>query len=178
MTLLPSNAISILTSISISAIATNIKVKGSGPTDNPRRGVILLEYACGLKLGPALTLSQNPIFEMASRIRQVIGLIFELVTQQKNECRVLFCFRIHRGLVIIVKVILQRCGNTFVKRKSQSRARFEKPVIRIFKTNESDIDVKQLYKLFEKILIIIHRPPTRGIVIVLGHIEVLARFQS
>jgi hypothetical protein len=26
----------------------------------------ILEYACGLKLGPALTLSQNPIFEMAS----------------------------------------------------------------------------------------------------------------
>ena len=27
----------------------------------------ILEYACGLKLGPALTLSQNPIFEMASK---------------------------------------------------------------------------------------------------------------
>jgi hypothetical protein len=26
----------------------------------------ILKYACGLKLGPALTLSQNPIFEMAS----------------------------------------------------------------------------------------------------------------
>ncbi len=26
----------------------------------------ILEYACGLILGPALTLSQNPIFEMAS----------------------------------------------------------------------------------------------------------------
>jgi hypothetical protein len=26
----------------------------------------ILEYACGLKLGPALTLSQNPFFEMAS----------------------------------------------------------------------------------------------------------------
>jgi hypothetical protein len=26
----------------------------------------ILEYACGLKLGPALTLSKNPIFEMAS----------------------------------------------------------------------------------------------------------------
>jgi hypothetical protein len=28
----------------------------------------ILEYACGLKLGPALTLSQNPIFEMASSV--------------------------------------------------------------------------------------------------------------
>jgi hypothetical protein len=28
----------------------------------------ILEYACGLKLGPALTLSQNPIFEMASKL--------------------------------------------------------------------------------------------------------------
>ena len=26
----------------------------------------ILEYACGLNLGPALTLNQNPIFEMAS----------------------------------------------------------------------------------------------------------------
>ena len=26
----------------------------------------ILEYACGLKLGPALTLNQNPIFEIAS----------------------------------------------------------------------------------------------------------------
>jgi len=31
----------------------------------------ILEYACGLKLGPALTLSQNPIFEMASNVREV-----------------------------------------------------------------------------------------------------------
>jgi hypothetical protein len=28
----------------------------------------ILEYACGFKLGPALTLSQNPIFEMASSL--------------------------------------------------------------------------------------------------------------
>ena len=28
----------------------------------------ILKYACGLKLGSALTLSQNPIFEMASRV--------------------------------------------------------------------------------------------------------------
>ena len=27
----------------------------------------ILEYVCGLKLGPALTLSQNPFFEMASK---------------------------------------------------------------------------------------------------------------
>jgi hypothetical protein len=26
----------------------------------------ILEYACGLKLDPTLTLNQNPIFEMAS----------------------------------------------------------------------------------------------------------------
>ena len=26
----------------------------------------ILQYVCGLKLGPALTLSQNPIFDMAS----------------------------------------------------------------------------------------------------------------
>jgi hypothetical protein len=26
----------------------------------------ILQYSCGLKLGPALTLSKNPIFEMAS----------------------------------------------------------------------------------------------------------------
>jgi len=26
----------------------------------------ILEYACGLKLAPALTLNQNPVFEMAS----------------------------------------------------------------------------------------------------------------
>ena len=26
----------------------------------------ILEYACGLKLGPALILNQNPFFEMAS----------------------------------------------------------------------------------------------------------------
>ena len=26
----------------------------------------ILEYVCGLKLGPALTLSQDPFFEMAS----------------------------------------------------------------------------------------------------------------
>jgi hypothetical protein len=28
----------------------------------------ILEYACGLKLGPALSLNQNPIFEMASTL--------------------------------------------------------------------------------------------------------------
>jgi hypothetical protein len=28
----------------------------------------ILEYACGLNLGPALILNQNPIFEMASKI--------------------------------------------------------------------------------------------------------------
>jgi hypothetical protein len=26
----------------------------------------ILQYACGLKLGPALSLNQNPLFEMAS----------------------------------------------------------------------------------------------------------------
>ena len=28
----------------------------------------ILQYACGLKLGPALTLNQYPIFEMASSV--------------------------------------------------------------------------------------------------------------
>ena len=28
----------------------------------------ILEYACGLKLGPALILNQNPFFEMASNL--------------------------------------------------------------------------------------------------------------
>ncbi len=28
----------------------------------------ILEYVCGLKLGPALILNQNPIFEMASSL--------------------------------------------------------------------------------------------------------------
>ena len=31
----------------------------------------ILEYACGLKLGPALTLSKNPFFEMASTINNM-----------------------------------------------------------------------------------------------------------
>jgi len=36
----------------------------------------ILEYACGLKLGPALTLSKNPIFEMASCLFFRTGLNF------------------------------------------------------------------------------------------------------
>jgi hypothetical protein len=30
----------------------------------------ILEYACGLKLGPALILGPNPIFEMTSKIKK------------------------------------------------------------------------------------------------------------
>ena len=32
------------------------------------------EYACGLKLGPALVLDQNPIFEMASSILHIYAI--------------------------------------------------------------------------------------------------------
>ena len=31
----------------------------------------ILEYVCGLKLGPALILNQNPIFEMASILKRL-----------------------------------------------------------------------------------------------------------
>ena len=40
----------------------------------------ILEYACGLKIGPALTLNQNPIFEIASRVMYPKKLIKAAVT--------------------------------------------------------------------------------------------------
>jgi hypothetical protein len=36
----------------------------------------ILEYACGLNLGPALTLNQNPIFEMAYIVIQKWPFLF------------------------------------------------------------------------------------------------------
>jgi hypothetical protein len=35
----------------------------------------ILQYACGLKLGPAAILNQNPIFEMGSRSKVDVGRI-------------------------------------------------------------------------------------------------------
>jgi len=36
----------------------------------------ILEYVCGLKLGPALILNQNPFFEMASTIIPGTNIMF------------------------------------------------------------------------------------------------------
>jgi hypothetical protein len=51
----------------------------------------ILQYACGLKLGPAAILNQNPIFEMGSNINQLFievipEMVRSLIFQRYQNC--------------------------------------------------------------------------------------------